>query len=198
MLEIIFGISKNKSLLIFQTQILAILDGLLNGQPLKIKSEWSDDDSDESSESNSIVDLNTLIAILNSSSVPKVHKNKPQSLMQNSIVSGASSEPLNSSSSTSSLSTIKMNESSSKSTQSHSASNKDLLNTQMNNLMSSFLNQNFFNVNELTSSDILVSTTSGLNLKHEDTSVELNESKHCLEENYSDKTSKGKNKGFNF
>ena len=163
-----------------------------------MKSGWSDDDSDESSESYSIVDLNTLIAILNSSSIPKVHKNKHQSLMQNSIVSGASSEPLNSSSSTSSLSTIKMNESSSKSTQSHNASNKDLLNSQMNNLMSSFLNQNFFNVNELTSSDILVSTTSGLNLKHEDTSVELNESKHCLEENYSDKTSKGKNKDFNF
>jgi hypothetical protein len=163
-----------------------------------MKSEWSDDDSDESSESNSVVDLNTLIAIINSSSIPKVHKNKPQKLMQNSIVSGACSEPLNSSSSASSLSTIKMNESSSKSTQSHNTSNKDLLNFQMNNLMSSFLNQNFFNANELTSSDILVSTTSCLNLKHEDTSVELNESKHCLEENYSDKTSKGKIKALTF
>ena len=169
---------------------------MLNGQPLKFKSDWTTDDESDENESGSIVDLNTLVAIINSSNIPKVHKNKPQSLMQNSSVSGtnnsnnSSSDPLNFSSSTSSLSTIKMNELSNKST--HNNNTKDLLNSQMNNLMDTFLNQNFFNTNEITSSDIIVSTNSGLNAKHDDASIELNESKNCLEENFSDKTSKGK------
>jgi len=170
--------------------VLSIIDGLLNGQSLKIKSDWIE--LREEQDSSSIIDLHTVIAIIHSSNVPKVHKNKSQGLLQHSVDSAtSSSEPSNTSSSNSSVSTIKINEFSNKSSSNTNNDGKDLLNSQMSNLMNAFLNQNFFNVNEHTSSDIIIaSTNSGLNLKH-DTSIELNESKNCLEENYADKTSKG-------
>ena len=63
----------------------------------------------------------------------------------------------------------------------------------MNNLVNSFLNQSFFSVleieNPLTDSISNINNTNGLS--KQDTSIEFTESKHCIEENFSEKTAKG-------
>jgi hypothetical protein len=174
-----------------KAQVLTIIDTLLNGVPLKIKPNSEKCQDSDDYELNSRVDLNTLIAILSSSKIPTLHANK-------SILC-TGSEPVASyaSTSASSLSTVKTNENLIKS--SSNQLSKDLLNGQMNSLMNSFLNQNFFNKNNDEQSAVaaalsintLSTNISSNSINKQETSVELVESKHCLDDNHSDKSPKG-------